>query len=41
MFKTLNNNQQFLVIDVIITFSENYAFAVESYRVKNSLIIVL
>jgi len=41
VFETLNNDQQFLVIDVIIAFSENHALAVESYRVKNSLIIVL
>jgi len=41
MFKTLNNDQQFLVIDVIIAFSENHALAVESYQVKNFLIIVL
>ncbi len=41
MFKTSNNNQQFLVIDVIIAFSENHALAVESYQVKNFLIIVL
>jgi len=41
MFKTLNNDQQFLVIDVIIAFSKNHALAVESYRVKNFLIIVL
>jgi len=41
MFETLNNDQQFLVIDVIIAFSENHAFAVESYRVKNFLIIIL
>ncbi len=31
MFKTSNNDQQFLVIDVIIAFSENHAFAVETY----------
>jgi len=41
VFETLNNDQQFLVIDLIIAFSENHAFAVESYRVKNSLIIIL
>ncbi len=41
MFETLNNDQQFLVINMIIAFSENYAFAVESYQVKNSLIIIL
>jgi len=41
MFETSNNDQQFLVIDVIIAFSENHALAVESYRVKNSLIIIL
>ncbi len=31
MFETLNNDQQFLVINVIIAFSENHAFAVEDY----------
>jgi len=31
MFKTSNNDQQFLVINVIIAFSENHALAVESY----------
>jgi len=41
VFKTSNNDQQFLVIDVIIAFSENHALAVESYRVKNFLIIIL
>jgi hypothetical protein len=41
VFETLNNDQQFLVIDMIIAFSENHAFAVESYRMKNSLIIIL
>jgi len=41
VFETSNNDQQFLVIDVIIAFSKNHALAVESYRVKNSLIIVL
>jgi len=41
MFKTSNNDQQFLVINVIIAFSENHALAVESYRVKNILIIIL
>ena len=41
MFKTANNGQQFLVIDVVINFSENHAFAVESHRMKNFLIIIL
>ena len=31
VFETLNNDQQFFVIDVIIAFSENHALAVESY----------
>ncbi len=31
MFETTNNDQQFLVIDMIVDFSENHAFAVEDY----------
>ncbi len=31
MFKTANNDQQFLVIDMIVDFSENHAFAVEDH----------
>jgi len=41
MLETSNNDQQFLVIDVIIAFSKNHAFAVKSYQVKNFLIIIL
>ncbi len=41
MFETLNNDQQFLVIDVIIAFSENHALTVEDYRVKHTFIIIL
>ncbi len=31
MFETANNDQQFLVIDMIVDFSENHAFAVEDH----------
>ncbi len=41
MFETANNDQQFLVIDMIVDFSENHAFAVEDHRVKYTLIVVL
>ncbi len=41
MFETANNDQQFLVIDMIVDFSENHAFAVEDHRVKYILIIIL
>jgi len=41
MFKTANNDQQFLVIDMIVDFSKNHAFAVEDHRVKYILIIIL
>jgi len=41
MFKTANNDQQFLVIDMIVDFSENHAFAVEDHQVKYTLIVVL
>ena len=41
MFETANNDQQFLVIDMIVDFSKNHAFAVEDYRVKYIIIIVL
>ncbi len=41
MFETANNGQQFLVIDMVVDFSENHAFAVEGHRVKYILIVVL
>ncbi len=41
MFETTNNDQQFLVIDMIVDFSENHAFAVEDHWVKYIFIIVL
>ncbi len=41
MFETTNNDQQFLVIDIIVDFSENHAFAVENHQVKYILIIIL
>ena len=41
MFETANNDQQFLVIDIIVDFSENHAFAVEDHQVKYIFIIVL
>jgi len=31
MFKVSNNDQQFLVIDMIVDFSKNHAFAVEDH----------
>ncbi len=41
MFETANNDQQFLVINMIVDFSENHAFAVEDHQVKYILIVVL
>ncbi len=41
MFETANNDQQFLVIDMIVDFSENHAFVVKDYQVKYTFIIIL
>ncbi len=41
MFETANNDQQFLVIDMIVDFSENHTFAVEDHQVKYILIVIL
>ena len=41
MFETANNDQQILVINMIVDFSENHAFAVEDHQVKYTLIIIL
>ena len=41
VFKTVNNDQKFLIVNVIITFCWYHALVVECYWVKNSLIVIL
>ena len=41
MFETLNNNQQFFVINFVIAFDQDYIFIKKSYEIKNIIIVVL
>ena len=41
VFKTANNGQKFLIIDVVITFCWYHALVVKCHWVKNSLIVIL
>jgi len=31
MFQTVNNDQQFFIIDLVVAFCENYVLAIEDY----------
>ena len=41
VFKTVNNGQKFLIVDVVITFCWYYALVVECHWVKDFLIVIL
>ena len=41
VFKTVNNDQEFLIVDVVITFCWYHALVVECHQVKNSFVVIL